>query len=497
MSRQWAQKKSGSNSSMSVQKSSSSQRPFTAPVYDAPAPKQTPSVQAKRRNVDWSRVTVEAQSPAGVQAKLSVGAPGDKYEQEADAMANKVMTMPAPETEEPIGGEEEEVQTKALGNSTLQRETMPEEEAPFQTKQTSNPEPQTPNPSLENQLNSSQPVAAGLMLPRVTGTPTAPPFPYEGPVEFPRIPGETPFNPSMGQGAVAEGATATEGTGVVAAEGTGVVAAEGTGVVAAEGAGVVAAEGAGVVAAEGAGVVAAEGAAATAGGLGAGAILPVALAGAAGIAAGIGLDKGVNYLGQKITGDDKGDYSISNGIAKKLTSTDQALTSLWADPSKPEYTQTIGRQLANWLTPTMNEQPTNQNPSPAQLPEQEGQNPAPAIDPTTGEPVQAPANQPDTPAIDRVTGEPLQAPSNQDDNQEDLDTMSKTGRKKSKDVIENQKTRVEEIRRQRDALRSKPNKTPEDKEQIDKIDKALKKAENDLRASENHAQKSQKPATRN
>ncbi|MEG5129077.1 hypothetical protein QUB63_33230 [Microcoleus sp. ARI1-B5] len=202
-------------------------------------------------------------------------------------------------------------------------------------------------------------------------------------------------------------------------------------------------------------------------------------------------------MGQKITGDDKGDYSISNGIAKKLTSTDQALTSLWADPSKPEYTQTIGRQLANWLTPTMNEQPTNQNPSPAQLPEQEGQNPAPAIDPTTGEPVQAPANQPDTPAIDRVTGEPLQAPSNQDDNQEDLDTMSKTGRKKSKDVIENQKTRVEEIRRQRDALRSKPNKTPEDKEQIDKIDKALKKAENDLRASENHAQKSQKPATRN
>ncbi|MEG4443418.1 DUF4157 domain-containing protein [Microcoleus sp. AT9_B5] len=140
MSRQWAQKKSSSNSSMSVQKSSSSQRPFTAPVYDAPAPKQTPSVQAKRRNVDWNRVTVEAQSPAGVQAKLSVGAPGDKYEQEADAMANKVMTMPAPENEKPLQREmapeekEEEVQTRPLADS-IQREMVPEEkEEEVQTK---------------------------------------------------------------------------------------------------------------------------------------------------------------------------------------------------------------------------------------------------------------------------------------------------------------------------------------------------------------------------
>jgi hypothetical protein len=97
MSRQWAQKKSGSNSSMPVQKSSSWQRPFTDPIYDAPAPKQTPSVQAKRPNVDWSRVTVEAPSRAGVQAKLTVGATGDKYEQETDAIADQVMAMPAPE----------------------------------------------------------------------------------------------------------------------------------------------------------------------------------------------------------------------------------------------------------------------------------------------------------------------------------------------------------------------------------------------------------------
>jgi len=103
-------------------------------------------VQTKRRNVDWSRVTVEAQSPAGVQAKLSVGAPGDKYEQEADAMANKVMTMPAPESEQPIQREiapeenkEEEVQAKPLAASIaplVQRETAPEEnkEEEVQTK---------------------------------------------------------------------------------------------------------------------------------------------------------------------------------------------------------------------------------------------------------------------------------------------------------------------------------------------------------------------------
>jgi hypothetical protein len=94
-------------------------------------------VQAKRRNVDWSRVTVEAQSPAGVQAKLSVGAPGDKHEQEADAMANKVMTMPALEKEKPIQREaapeekkEEELQAKPLAASVtplVQREMAPEE----------------------------------------------------------------------------------------------------------------------------------------------------------------------------------------------------------------------------------------------------------------------------------------------------------------------------------------------------------------------------------
>ncbi len=192
MSRQWAQKKSGSNSSMSVQKSSSSQRPASDPIYDAPAPKQTPSVQAKRPNLDWSRVTVEAQNPAGVQAKLSVGAPGDKYEQEADAMANKVMTMPAPNSEKPVqrqttpeedrvdevqakplaasitplvqrdvapGEEQEEVQAKSIETVDIQRDAASGEEQedrlPVQAKGAPEGKSETSG-NLESQLNGSK-----------------------------------------------------------------------------------------------------------------------------------------------------------------------------------------------------------------------------------------------------------------------------------------------------------------------------------------------------
>jgi hypothetical protein len=66
-----------------------------------------------------------------------------------------------------------------------------------------------------------------------------------------------------------------------------------------------------------------------------------------GIGGGMALDAGVNKLGQAITGDEKGDYSISAGIANVLTNTDQTVSSLFADPSKPAYTQTLGWKLAN------------------------------------------------------------------------------------------------------------------------------------------------------
>ncbi len=32
-----------------------------------------------------------------------------------------------------------------------------------------------------------------------------------------------------------------------------------------------------------------------------------------------------------------------------MTAIDQGLTSLWADPDRPAYTQTLGWKLAEWL----------------------------------------------------------------------------------------------------------------------------------------------------
>jgi hypothetical protein len=69
---------------------------------------------------------------SSLQAKLTVGAPGDKYEQEADAMASRVMSVPdAAVQREMVGEETDEVQTKPLAAAItplVQREAMPEEE---------------------------------------------------------------------------------------------------------------------------------------------------------------------------------------------------------------------------------------------------------------------------------------------------------------------------------------------------------------------------------
>jgi hypothetical protein len=75
----------------------------------------------------------------------------------------------------------------------------------------------------------------------------------------------------------------------------------------------------------------------------------VAGAGAGGYALGRLLDEGVGALGSWATGDEQGDYSISGGLASGMTAIDEGLTSLWADPDKPAYTQTLGWKLAEWL----------------------------------------------------------------------------------------------------------------------------------------------------
>ena len=81
--------------------------------------------------------------PARVQAKLTVNKPGDKYEQEADRVADQVMRMPEPRLRrqvEPEEEEEEALQAKPLADQItplVQRQVESEEEEeeePIQTK---------------------------------------------------------------------------------------------------------------------------------------------------------------------------------------------------------------------------------------------------------------------------------------------------------------------------------------------------------------------------
>ncbi len=66
-----------------------------------------------------------------IQPKLKIGAPNDKYEQEADRVADQVMSMPEPAAQrQPLEEDEEEIQTKPLAGKItplIQRQEIPEE----------------------------------------------------------------------------------------------------------------------------------------------------------------------------------------------------------------------------------------------------------------------------------------------------------------------------------------------------------------------------------
>ncbi|WP_448266099.1 eCIS core domain-containing protein [Nostoc sp. DSM 114159] len=98
-----------------------------------------PGIQPLHKPVthDISRI------PLRTQAKLSISQPGDKYEQEADSVAQQVMqTMAQPVNRQSIQREtlpedEEELQMKPLANSItplVQREALPEDEEELQMK---------------------------------------------------------------------------------------------------------------------------------------------------------------------------------------------------------------------------------------------------------------------------------------------------------------------------------------------------------------------------
>lgn len=78
----------------------------------------------------------------------------------------------------------------------------------------------------------------------------------------------------------------------------------------------------------------------------------VAGAGAAGWAAGRLLDEGVDWVGDKITGNEKADHSISAGIGSGLNAIDSAIHGVSDDPANnpnENYRKTWGYRLAQWL----------------------------------------------------------------------------------------------------------------------------------------------------
>ncbi len=96
-----------------------------------------------------------------IQGKLTVGEPNDKYEQEADRVADEVMRMPEPQVQRQSEEDEEEemIQTKPVGEQItplVQRQVEPEEEEE-ETIQTKS-EGQTPQvtSSLESRINALQ-----------------------------------------------------------------------------------------------------------------------------------------------------------------------------------------------------------------------------------------------------------------------------------------------------------------------------------------------------
>ncbi|MEI1378398.1 DUF4157 domain-containing protein [Nostoc sp. UHCC 0926] len=124
------------------------------------SPQAVPLVQPLNKPLTHDISRIPLRNP---QAKLSISQPGDKYEQEADSVAQQVMQRIAqpvnrqsiqpqalPEGEElqmkPMANsirplqrqempeDEEELQMKSLDNSTLQRQEVPEEEEELQMK---------------------------------------------------------------------------------------------------------------------------------------------------------------------------------------------------------------------------------------------------------------------------------------------------------------------------------------------------------------------------
>jgi len=147
--RQWQLQKKPSSATPPQTESMFPERPRRSAIQNPSVQRQadeSPEWQARRERYirnspDFSKMPMEAPERSPVQAKLTVGAPNDVYEQEADRVADQVMSMPDSATQSPVqrnaDPEQDELQTKPIAaeiTPLVQREEMPEEKEELNMK---------------------------------------------------------------------------------------------------------------------------------------------------------------------------------------------------------------------------------------------------------------------------------------------------------------------------------------------------------------------------
>jgi len=123
-------------------------------------------VHTEAKAAEVGRIEPSAQyrrHKSGVQPKLTIGQLGDKYEQEADTVAAKVMSMAAPANQQSVQREmapeeeKEKLQTKPRAGFTIQREMAleQEKEEPVQMKRSPDRNSQSSS-NIESQLSATK-----------------------------------------------------------------------------------------------------------------------------------------------------------------------------------------------------------------------------------------------------------------------------------------------------------------------------------------------------
>ena len=138
-----------------------------------------------------SRIQVYADNPTMLQTKLVVNEPGDKYEQEADQVAEQVMRMPEPESPHgivasvekdihiqrvPLGKEEPNQQLEEEKDEQQDEEQPEEAEEALQAKESPGQTP-TITPELQTRISSIK--GGGQPLPESTRTYMEPRFGHD------------------------------------------------------------------------------------------------------------------------------------------------------------------------------------------------------------------------------------------------------------------------------------------------------------------------------